>query len=374
MLNKMKAKDVQNTSMPFLCGERKAGITLVALVVTIIILIILAAVTINILMGENGIISKASEGSKQYSEEMEKEQVTLLVGDAVIEKLTKGSGAVYGTELTSKQVGINNGIWNTISETGEDIKVYGTDWYYIAAGTDLEDIGTIKKGYIVNYRTGEVVIYDSAKHTELSNDMSLAVKRNLVFNLDPSNMSGNEGDWGDDVVAHGFTDPGTGFVGKSFNFNGTTDYVSVYAGDDFSEGFTIEVYGRSNKGAGDVPLIAKQAIGSTADSFRMTFRQTLGSWSNVIFNLWQTDSGSEWNLGLAEGTHNMKKQHNFGLITEDFYITMTFDPSTLTVSIYNHGVFIDSTTVNQAYWDASKINVFEDDTIPINLRTYDELC
>ena len=42
------------------------GITLVALVVTIIVLILLAAVSINLVLGENGILTKAQEGAQNY--------------------------------------------------------------------------------------------------------------------------------------------------------------------------------------------------------------------------------------------------------------------------------------------------------------------
>ena len=40
------------------------GITLVALVVTIIVLIILAGISINLILGDNGIITKAQEAKK----------------------------------------------------------------------------------------------------------------------------------------------------------------------------------------------------------------------------------------------------------------------------------------------------------------------
>ena len=39
--------------------NKRAGITLIALVITIIVLLILAGVSINLLTGENGIIEKA---------------------------------------------------------------------------------------------------------------------------------------------------------------------------------------------------------------------------------------------------------------------------------------------------------------------------
>ena len=42
------------------------GITLIALVITIIVLIILAGISISILMGEDGLITKAKQGAQNY--------------------------------------------------------------------------------------------------------------------------------------------------------------------------------------------------------------------------------------------------------------------------------------------------------------------
>lgn len=45
--------------------KKKQGITLIALVVTITILLILAGVTINAVLGENGLITKAREAANE---------------------------------------------------------------------------------------------------------------------------------------------------------------------------------------------------------------------------------------------------------------------------------------------------------------------
>ena len=55
----------------------KKGITLIALVITIIVLLILAGVTIATLTGENGILTKASEASQKTEVANEQEQVEL---------------------------------------------------------------------------------------------------------------------------------------------------------------------------------------------------------------------------------------------------------------------------------------------------------
>ena len=45
----------------------KKGITLIALVITIIILLILAAVAIQLALGENGLIGRAQSGQEKQS-------------------------------------------------------------------------------------------------------------------------------------------------------------------------------------------------------------------------------------------------------------------------------------------------------------------
>ena len=58
--------------------KKAQGITLIALVVTIVTMLILAAVSINISFGENGIFTQASRGSLQYRTEEVKEKITFL--------------------------------------------------------------------------------------------------------------------------------------------------------------------------------------------------------------------------------------------------------------------------------------------------------
>ena len=61
--------------------QRNKGITLISLVVTIIILIILAGITINIILGKNGIIDKTQEAKIGTEIGREKEILQLAIGD-----------------------------------------------------------------------------------------------------------------------------------------------------------------------------------------------------------------------------------------------------------------------------------------------------
>lgn len=66
------------------------GITLVALIVTIVILLILAGISISVLGGENGLLSKAKLGKERYAIAQAKEKIELAIADLQVEQQGKG--------------------------------------------------------------------------------------------------------------------------------------------------------------------------------------------------------------------------------------------------------------------------------------------
>lgn len=71
--------------------EKKEGITLIALVVTIIVLLILAGITINATLGNNGLISQSETASNKVKEDDERkqEEINRLAGE--VEKWSNGT-------------------------------------------------------------------------------------------------------------------------------------------------------------------------------------------------------------------------------------------------------------------------------------------
>ena len=63
--------------------KKQKGITLVALVVTIIVLLILAGVSLSLVAGENGILGRATNAVDKNKIETAKEQVGLLITDKI---------------------------------------------------------------------------------------------------------------------------------------------------------------------------------------------------------------------------------------------------------------------------------------------------
>ncbi len=109
-------------------NRQDKGITLIALVITIIVLLILAAVSIATLTGENGILSKANTAGEQTKDAEEDERVKLAVATALSDNLGEGLtktslenaiGNEFGEDKKANLKGEENGPWTYEGERKE---------------------------------------------------------------------------------------------------------------------------------------------------------------------------------------------------------------------------------------------------------------
>ena len=144
-------------------SERQKGITLIALVITIIVLLILAAVSIATLTGENGILTKASGAKVENAHASVKEAMRLEYTEYIFEKNQGQSTGTLIDYLQGKKI---------IGEAGEDGKYKidveklsnteidlgkgtdGKDVYMLeeVAGEETEGAGTGKLGEIASIK------------------------------------------------------------------------------------------------------------------------------------------------------------------------------------------------------------------------------
>ena len=75
------------------------GITLIALVITIIVLLILSRVAIATLTGENGLFTRAKQAKENYSINSAKEKIGLAVSNLIVEQSCNG-GNLTKEDLT----------------------------------------------------------------------------------------------------------------------------------------------------------------------------------------------------------------------------------------------------------------------------------
>ena len=89
--------------------KNKKGITLIALVVTIVVLLILAGTAIAMLTGDNGIIKKAQLAKKLTEESSEKEKLQLIMQMYHLQKENEKN--FIGTKLYDRNV-TNGNNWS----------------------------------------------------------------------------------------------------------------------------------------------------------------------------------------------------------------------------------------------------------------------
>ena len=84
--------------------KNQRGITLIALVITIIVLLILAGVSIATLTGQNGILTRASDAKEQTEIASVKEQAQLDIANWVADKMKNGEDAAVNTPEKVKEI------------------------------------------------------------------------------------------------------------------------------------------------------------------------------------------------------------------------------------------------------------------------------
>ena len=124
--------------------RREKGITLIALVITIIVLLILAGVAIAMLSGENGILKKAAEAKTKTEIAQKDEETKLTDMELTTEFVTNnlkykcGNGYITGLTVDEKA-----------KKLKDAIKILGYGLYDIEAGDEINDEDVLSTGLAV---------------------------------------------------------------------------------------------------------------------------------------------------------------------------------------------------------------------------------
>ena len=127
--------------------KKNKGITLIALVITIIVLLILAGVTINAIMGNESAMEKAKQAKTENDKGNELDLIKLAVTDAMVKS---NDGQIKLNDLNESLNGLitanatGNSPWTVTGNTGIE---------YVITNTGLVEVETVKIGDTVNYST-----------------------------------------------------------------------------------------------------------------------------------------------------------------------------------------------------------------------------
>lgn len=85
-------------------NQNNKGITLIALVLTIIILIILAGISINLILGDNGLLGKAKDAREQQTIESIREKLDIVKGSDYLEQEGNNNIDTYFETLEKEKI------------------------------------------------------------------------------------------------------------------------------------------------------------------------------------------------------------------------------------------------------------------------------
>ena len=190
-------------------GKRERGITLVALVITVVVLILLAGVTLNFVIGEDGIIGKAKEAKQLTEEAGAKEALGLYLTDIKLSQMDNGNFRL--ADYLSSNIGkdgledfSNNGDgYGQVSYKGHNFLVNLEDYTYTYQGKSDGTVNRLLKQVLGNnnedvpgiamVEAGEIETEDLGwKVLSVNEDgsVNLIANRNTGFEVSLSGING----------------------------------------------------------------------------------------------------------------------------------------------------------------------------------------
>lgn len=131
--------------------KKQNGITLVALVITIIVLLILAGVTISMVVGDNGIItrSKQSKYDSMTAEAVEKMDMIVAAAQMEIEQQSNYNGSYLMSTQEFNKIALENGVEvSTASPLVKDTPANPSTSPNLPEGSDTDGDGWLMTEYL----------------------------------------------------------------------------------------------------------------------------------------------------------------------------------------------------------------------------------
>ena len=142
-------------------NRQEKGITLIALVITIIILLILAGVTINLVLGDNGLFNIAKEAAKNYTNAQEREL-------AEIDNLLNGINKETNGEVENEDIPVYARLYTKNGTTNEVLILASSDNVFSDYSSELTLKQDFKNIYIYKPYTKED-LYEMTPYAEILN-------------------------------------------------------------------------------------------------------------------------------------------------------------------------------------------------------------
>ena len=345
-MEKEKLKEQLNFNAQKL--ENNKAITLIALVVTIVVLLILAGISISLVVGDNGLIRRSKDAKKQYEEAQANElAMTDEAGDLIDETVT---GNLKGTKETKPYLpsgdytkvpgtSLDNGlviadkkgneyVWVEVPRNAE--VVYKTAGLNITefSATELASIKTDLVSYATDYRGSYSDVWysgcgiaDSGTYTDKYNKMLKSVYQNGGFWIGRYEIGIDENTIRNDSNKSTTTNHTPVIKANKIPYN----YITCSQAESLAETFAPSGYTSSLLFGLQWDLVCKHLEtkgtnpGTTATSLQNAIKSNSKDWGNydnANFNITNTDAmysedkGASWKKVSEEADKKYQKASN----------------------------------------------------------------
>ena len=324
--------------------KNQRGITLVALVVTIVVLLILAGVSINLVLGNNGIIAKAKEAQRKSAEASQNDLIGMNELAQQLEEQINGSTGNGGktepetvpylpsddfhydtstsvdTGLVIKDASGNEYVWVVVPRTTAVYKTTGlgkttfTDADYTSIENDLKEYTKTYRGstsysdtYVAD--TANVGWLTSSEYTELKNSMLKSVYENGGFYVGRyeagiettgTNRTSNTDKNSDGKYTMPSTTPVTKADAYPYTYVTRTQAQNLVSNVNSGTKTSSLMFGVQ----WDLVLAFMHNKGNIADSTLISNSTTIGNYSDSTFQLSQTGKYATMSDGRLSSTWN----------------------------------------------------------------------
>ena len=207
-------------------NKKERGITLIALIVTIVILLILSGVSIAILTGKNGVINQAKDAKEKYKQSSSNEEIGLNELSKELKNDIKRKGTLEVVETTEDSLKVK---MSTDNASEYQFSLDGNNWTdsqkqneYIFTGLDKVIANAnnyTDSEYQFYFNAGQQSTYVSSKGRKKMDTSKVYIMCNYAY--EPY----IEGEFKFIAQAHGSNSETSGFYACSYNGKSTPTYV-----------------------------------------------------------------------------------------------------------------------------------------------------
>ena len=309
----LKLNNVRNKKLNSKETRKTSGITLIALVVTIVVLLILAGITISLVFSENGIIAKAKEAAEKTNQAAinEQEQMNEVVG--YLENALNGMGRSNPPQPEGPEMP-NSWDGNKVNAVeSADKVVVPVPKGYTASSVSTEN--KVSEGFVIYENTnGE----DRKEEVNDSNKDTARTTRNQFVWVPVANPSEMYG-----------TDKNGKKWGKLYNFSAS----GITAKNWTEQDGVISITATSGSGSYREPDVVTGSDGTKYDADNSNLQQA-GLESSATANTFKTQLETEFNNMIT--IDELKNLDNLS----SCILSDTFETIAKAVEINTNGIII----------------------------------